>query len=188
MMKDTISDTEWLTPGEAAELLNVHISTIYRWGEKDKIKLYQVGKRTRLNRAEIEILANEIRKTGEKTADTIYQQLSTLSIFALEVESISLKLDGQPEYRCHLAVLLPIVVRSWRKSPKRPPKAPISAVKALLDRLQKHVPTFFDVTECTDKLEAAGIRTLPESPALADALIEWADEGFPGREYGDNIF
>jgi excisionase family DNA binding protein len=54
MMKDTISDTEWLTPGEAAELLNVHISTIYRWGEKDKIKLYQVGQRTRLNRAEID--------------------------------------------------------------------------------------------------------------------------------------
>ncbi|MBM3235067.1 hypothetical protein FJZ31_02085 [Candidatus Poribacteria bacterium] len=120
-----------------------------------------------------------------KTADE-YQ--SHISIFSLEVESLSLKLDGQPEYRCHLAVLLPIVARAWRKSPKRPPKAQISATEALLDRLQKHNPTFEDVTECTDKLEASGIRTLPESPALADALIEWADEGFPGREYGDDIF
>jgi hypothetical protein len=120
-----------------------------------------------------------------KTAD---EYKAHLSIFALEVESLSFKLDGQPEYRCHLAVLLPIVARAWRKSQTLPPKAQISAVEALLDRLQQRNPTFFDVTECTDKLEAAGIRTLPESPALADALIEWADEGFPGREYGNDIF
>lgn len=33
-MKDTISDAERLTPDEAAKLLKVHVSTIYRWGGK----------------------------------------------------------------------------------------------------------------------------------------------------------
>lgn len=251
-MKDTVADTEWLTPSEAAELFRIHVSTIYRWGEKGKIRLYQVGKRcTRLNRSEIEKLVKEKQNSNTTTPDTIFKRLSTvfwslaqkhhlgekeakeflnelltglssreyyshrsfnqtleavrdafeqlveskmvdefqrsLSIFALEVEALSFKLDGQPVYWCHLAVLLPIVVRAWRKSHTLPPKAQISAAKALLAKLEKYNPTFEDVTECTDKLEAAGIRTLPSSPALADALIGWTDEGFPGREYGDDI-
>jgi len=203
MMKGTISDNEKQSPS-ATELhtISQRLSTVF----------LPLARKHHLDEKEAKQFLSELlsgisskkydaSRSFDETLEGVqyaFEQLvnsktmdefqTYIPIFSLEVEVLSLKLDGQPEYRSHLAVLLPIVASAWRKSSTLPSKAQISATEALLGRLQKRNPTFFDVTECTDKLEAAGIRTLPESPALADALIEWADEGFPGREYGDDIF
>ena len=54
--KESFND-EWLTPKEAASLLKVHRSTIYRWADEGLLTLYNLGNRlTRLKRAEVERL------------------------------------------------------------------------------------------------------------------------------------
>jgi len=54
--KEAFND-EWLTPKEAASLLKVHRSTIYRWADEGLLTLYNLGNRlTRLKRAEVERL------------------------------------------------------------------------------------------------------------------------------------
>jgi len=111
-----------------------------------------------------------------------------LTIFDFSVESLLNKLSEQPKYRCHLAILLPKVVNAWRRAEKFPPKEQFKAAKNLLDNLLQKEPSKDDVIECADFLEEVGIRTTIQSNALADAIISWADEGFPGREYGEDIF
>lgn len=54
--KETFSE-EWLTPKEAASLLKVHRSTIYRWADEGLLTLYNLGNRlTRLKKEEVENL------------------------------------------------------------------------------------------------------------------------------------
>ena len=54
--KEAFED-EWLTPKEAASLLKIHRSTIYRWANEGLLTLYHLGNRlTRLKRAEVEQL------------------------------------------------------------------------------------------------------------------------------------
>jgi len=111
-----------------------------------------------------------------------------LTIFDFSVESLLNKLSEQPKYRCHLAILLPKVVSAWRRAEKFPTKEQFEATKNLLDNLLQKEPSKDDVMKCADFLEEVGIRTTIQSNALADAIISWADEGFPGREYGEDIF
>ncbi|MBM3241422.1 helix-turn-helix domain-containing protein [Candidatus Poribacteria bacterium] len=50
-------EDEWLTPKEAASLLRIHHSTIYRWANEGLLTLYHLGNRlTRLKRTEVEKL------------------------------------------------------------------------------------------------------------------------------------
>ena len=54
--KEVFGD-EWLTPKEAASLLKIHRSTIYRWADEGLLTLYNLGNRlTRLKRADVEKL------------------------------------------------------------------------------------------------------------------------------------
>jgi len=54
--KEVFGD-EWLTPKEAASLLKIHRSTIYRWADEGLLTLYNLGNRlTRLKRTEVEQL------------------------------------------------------------------------------------------------------------------------------------
>lgn len=112
----------------------------------------------------------------------------SLTIFDFSVESLLNKLSEQPMYRCYLAVLLPKVVSAWKRAEKFPPKEQFEAAKNLLEKLLQKEPSKDDVMACADILEEVGIRTTIQSNALADVIISWVDEGFPGREYGEDIF
>jgi len=126
------------------------------------------------------------RRRGEDGKDVEFKRI--LTIFDFSVESLLNKLSEQPKYRCHLAVLLPKVVSDWKRAEDFPPKEQFEATKNLLDKLLHKEPSLDDVMKCADFLEEVGIRTTIQSNALADAIIAWADEGFPGREYGQDIF
>lgn len=125
-------------------------------------------------------------RQGEDDEDIEFKR--SLAIFDFSVESLLNKLSEQPKYRCHLALLLPKAVSAWKRAEEFPPKEQFEAAKNLLDKLLQKEPSKDDVMECADFLEEVGIRTTIQSNALADAIISWADEGFPGREYGEDIF
>ncbi|MBC8233105.1 hypothetical protein H8E77_26465 [bacterium] len=126
------------------------------------------------------------RRRGEDDEDIEFKR--SLAIFDFSVESLLNKLSEQPKYRCHLALLLSKAVSTWKRAEEFPPKEQLEAAKNLLDKLLQKEPSLDDVMECADFLEEVGIRTTIQSNALADAIISWADEGFPGREYGEDIF
>ena len=118
-MKDTNSDTEWLTPSkEAAKLFRVHVSTVYQWLSTTFLPLAQ---KHHLDEEEAKQFLSElltsisskkydVHRSFNQTLEGVrhaFEQLvesktvdefqTHLSIFALEIETLSLKLDGQPE-------------------------------------------------------------------------------------------
>ncbi|MFQ6042630.1 MAG: helix-turn-helix domain-containing protein [Candidatus Poribacteria bacterium] len=64
MNKERFED-EWLTPKEAASILKIHRSTIYRWANEGLLTLYNLGNRlTRLKRTEVEKLMKPKRQNN----------------------------------------------------------------------------------------------------------------------------
>jgi len=132
-----------------------------------------------------QLVAAKVEHPEEDGKDLEFKR--SLAIFDFSVESLLNKLSEQPKYRCHLALLLSKAVSTWKRTEEFPPKEQFEAAKNLLDKLLQKEPSLDDVMECADFLEEVGIRTTIQSNALADAIISWADEGFPGREHGDDI-
>ena len=85
--KETFDD-EWLTPKEAASLLKIHRSTIYRWANEGLLTLYNLGNRlTRLKRAEVEQLMHP------QKLDNIGQTIARLGVAtSSDLESIFMPL------------------------------------------------------------------------------------------------
>ncbi|MBC8234657.1 helix-turn-helix domain-containing protein [bacterium] len=104
-----------------------------------------------------------------------------LQMFANEVKALLDKLSKVNERRGQLVILLKKAVRQWQKSAERATTGQVEALKAVFDCLKNETPQKDDVMACADKLEDAGIQIITiQSAALAEALIEWTDEGYAG--------
>jgi len=104
-----------------------------------------------------------------------------LQMFANEVKALLEKLSKVNERRGQLVILLKRASRHWQKSAERAPKEQVKAVEGVFDCLKNETPQKDDVMACADIIEDAGIQIITiQSAALAEALIEWTDEGYAG--------
>ena len=104
-----------------------------------------------------------------------------LQMFANEVKALLEKLSKVNERRGQLVILLKKAARQWQNSAERATTEQAEAVKAVFEHLTNETPKKDDVMACADKIEDAGIQIITiQSAALAEALIEWTDEGYAG--------
>jgi excisionase family DNA binding protein len=76
-------DNEYLTVAEAAALLKVHKSTIWRWIDKGQLPAYRVGQRgVRLKKADLERSLTRVgqEKGGEQTVPEHGQKVRPLTV------------------------------------------------------------------------------------------------------------
>jgi excisionase family DNA binding protein len=66
MARSKTSGEGWLTVAEGADYLKVSRDTIYRWAREGRLKLYKLGKLTRLKQSELEALIAPKEEGGEE--------------------------------------------------------------------------------------------------------------------------
>lgn len=67
---------ELLTDNEAQEYLRVSRSTLYRWGQEGKLKVYKVGRQRRYRREDLEALIVPEPTAAEAATEALAEALS----------------------------------------------------------------------------------------------------------------
>jgi hypothetical protein len=121
----------------------------------------------------------EVQEAFEAWVQAADQRTDSAEFKALEEASRNLVEQSleQPRNRRHLAALLDMALENMGQVSPQTDREQVQALSSVMERLQNEEPSFSDVTECSHRLEKAGLRTLAEfAPESLMTLTRWADQ------------